>query len=396
MNTVTESAEIMNVKMTGFRRCTAAIDGNLPDRVPAYTPTIASDVAGKILGREAHTGGPGLWYAEAVAWSQGSSAWKEFDAQITEDIIDLHRALKLDVIRFPWRNNIKPARQLDDCTFVSLLDDGSEEIWRWDDVTLNFIRVSGSKTESVEQWPDRARRAERELERRIAHAEINAGAPEADLQQRLGDEMLVAATGGMLSLGLDEGELMAPLLEPAAVEDILDCDLAVALAELDAIAARGIGVVLGGGDMADKNGTIYSPELFRRFMLPRWKRIAERSRELSLHYVWRSDGNLWAVSDMLFEEAGMPGFGEADYDASMTIASIKARYPDLVVWSNVSGDLLRRGTADEVYAHCAKLLAASEGRRYFHGCSNTILPGTPPENVYAMMRAREDFRDLGF
>ncbi|MEE4312772.1 MAG: hypothetical protein V2J62_12995, partial [candidate division KSB1 bacterium] len=83
----------MNSNMTGYRRCTAVIEGALPDRVPAYTPTIASDVASKILGREAHTGGPGLWYAEAVAWSNGPSSWKEFDAQITIDIIDLHRAL---------------------------------------------------------------------------------------------------------------------------------------------------------------------------------------------------------------------------------------------------------------------------------------------------------------
>jgi hypothetical protein len=330
-----------------------------------------------------------------VAWSNGPSSWKEFDAQITIDIIDLHRALELDVIRFPWRNNIKPARQIDECIFERSLDDGGEEIWRWDDVTLNFIRVSGAESQTVDHWRERARKAEKELEGRIACAEMNAGAPEAVLQQRLGDEMLVAATGGMLSLGLNAEELMAPLLEPAAVEVILDCDLEVALAELDAIAARGIKVVLGGGDMADKNGTIYSPELFRRFMLPGWKRIAERSRELGLHYVWRSDGNLWEVSDMLFAEAGMQGFGEADYDASMTIDRVRERYPDLIVWSNVSGDLLRRATDEKVYRHCMELLAASEGRRYFHGCSNTILPGTPPENVVAMMRAREKFRGLG-
>jgi hypothetical protein len=38
------------------------------------------------------------------------------------------------------------------------------------------------------------------------------------------------------------------------------------------------------------------------------------------------------------------------------------------------------------------LLEASHGRGYFHGCSNTILPGTPPENVRAIMKARDDFR----
>jgi hypothetical protein len=203
--------------------------------------------------------------------------------------------------------------------------------------------------------------------------------------------MMVVAGGAGLSLGADEPHLLAAALEPGAVEDILDCDLAVGLAQVEAIADRGIKAVLGGGDMADKNGPLYSPEMFRRLMLPRWKKLAACCRERGLHYVWRSDGNLWKVSDMLFRESGMPGFGEVDYDATMTLARVRARYPDLVIWANLSGDLLRRGTADEAYRHSMEQLEASGGRGYFHGCSNTVLPGTPPENVGAMMKARDDF-----
>jgi hypothetical protein len=62
-----------------------------------------------------------------------------------------------------------------------------------------------------------------------------------------------------------------------------------------------------------------------------------------------------------------------------------------VLWANLSGDLLRRGTAEEAYRHSMEQLEAGKGLRYFHGCSNTILPGTPPENVRAMMQARDDF-----
>ena len=52
------------------------------------------------MGRDAHTGGPALWYTEASAWCEGPIAWQEFESQVTEDIIDLHRALAQDVIRF--------------------------------------------------------------------------------------------------------------------------------------------------------------------------------------------------------------------------------------------------------------------------------------------------------
>ena len=61
-----------------------------------------------------------------------------------------------------------------------------------------------------------------------------------------------------------------------------------------------------------------------------------------------------------------------------------------MVWANVAGDLMRRRSHDEVYDHSIEILPTSEGRGYFHGCSNTILPGTPPENVSAMMQARDD------
>lgn len=377
--------------MTGYERCLAVIQGGMPDRVPAYTPTIASDVAGRILGRTVHTGGPALWYAEAAALCDGPTAWQEFDCQVTEDIIDLHRALAQDVIRFPWRNNIRPTARMDDITFLCGDPNGDHQIWRWDEKSMNFIHGRQQAAPQVEDWPEIARQTEKGMEQRITHASETAGVPEARLQERLSDSMMVVAGGAGLSLGVDEAHLIAAVLEPGAVEDILECELAVGLAQLKAIASRGIKVVLGGGDMADKNGPIYSPEMFMRFMLPRWKRLAACCRELGLHYVWRSDGNLWKVSDMLFREAGMQGFGEVDFDATMTTARVRARYPDLVIWANLSGDLLRRGTAEDAYRHSMELLEASNGRGYFHGCSNTVLPGTPPENVRAMMKARDDF-----
>lgn len=382
--------------MTSYERCLAVIQGHMPDRVPAYTPTIASDVAGRILGRTVHTGGPALWYAEAAAWCDGPTAWQEFDCQVTQDIIDLHRALAQDVIRFPWRRNIRPTARVDDATFVCGELSGDHQIWHWDAEAMNFICCPPQASPRVEDWPEMARQAERGVEERIAQAKETAGVREARLQERLGDSAMVVAPAADLSLGVDEAHLIAAVLEPGAVEDMLECELAIGLAQLKAIAGRGIKVILGGGDMADKNGPIYSPEMFMRFMLPRWKKVAARCRELGLHYVWRSDGNLWKVSDMLFREAGMPGFGEADYDATMTLARVRAHYPDLVIWANLSGDLLRRGAAEDAYRHSMETLEASRGRGYFHGCSNTILPGTPPENVRAMMKARDDFsRQLG-
>jgi uroporphyrinogen decarboxylase len=367
-----------------------AIRGEAPDRAPAYTPTIASDVASRILGRPAHTGGPELWYAEALAWCEGEEAWQAFDTQVTEDVIALHRVLDLDVIRLPWRIHIRPSAQLDDETFVCGDADSAQEIWRWDRDVRNFICTKRPQ-QRPEDWPALARAAAVQLDQRVAQAEADAGIADAALQTRVGTDMLVVSRGPGVSLGVTEPQLLAAALEPAAVSDLLDCQLQLALAQLDGLACRGHVAVLGGGDMADKNGPLYSPAMFRRFMLPRWQQIAVRARELGLHYVWRSDGNLWSVSDMLFTDLALPGFGEVDHDATMTAAAVRTRYPELAIWANLSGDILARGSAEEVYRHATSALVATGGRRYFHGCSNTVLPGTPVANVAAMMQARDDF-----
>ena len=382
----------MNIPESPRARCLAALDGAAVQPVPAYTPTLANDVAAALLGRPAFTGGPELWYAEAIAWSNGPAAWKEFDHQVMEDIIALHRMLGWEVIRFPWRHNIQPSRRLDERTFLCGDADGIHQIWQWDPPSMNFMAVEDTQPPpQVEDWPQLARSVEAGVDASIAAARASHGDNVAALQARLGDEMLVLGGGAGLSLGVDEPSLLAAVLEPEADEAILDCQLAVGLAQLEALARRNIRVVLGGGDMADKNGPLYSPEMFRRFMAPRWQKIADRCRELGLHYVWRSDGNLWAISDILFREIGFPGFGEVDYDAGMTTARVMERYPELTLWANLSGDLLRRATPDQVYAHGRAILEACDGRRHFYGCSNTILPGTPVDNVHAMMQARADF-----
>lgn len=379
--------------MTPYKRCIASIEGRMPDRVPAYTPSIACDVASKILGREAHTGSPTLWYAATKAWMAGENAYAEFQQKHEEDIIELNRVLGIEVIRYPWLVNIRPSMKLDEDTFLSGDKDGVYQIWHWDAEIMNFHKAKDTTPKrKPEDWPELAKQRLKNIALSAKRARENAGIREAKLQERIGDEMIVVAGGGGLSIGLDEASLMACIMEPGAVGDIIDCQLEIALAQMEGMAKRGIKVVLGGGDMADKNGPLYSPNVFQYLILPRLKILSARCMELGIHYVWRTDGNLWPVSEMIFNEAGVPGYGEVDRDATMDLLRIHKHYPNVVVWANASGDMLFRKPRAEVYEYCMTILKESGGKRYFHGVSNTILPGTPPENVWAMMDARDNFK----
>ena len=378
--------------MTSYQRCLAVVEGRVPDRVPGYTPTVACDVASEILGRSVVAGGPSAWYAEARAWLAGKEAYAEFEHRLLEDRLELHKVLGNDIWRFPWRKGVHPTVAVDDTTFICGDPDGIHQVWRWEETVKNFIQVRNTaRAPEPEDWPEMARQRQKGVEQQAARARETAGAGEETIQKRVGEDYMVVAGGGGMSLGYDEPSLLACIMEPGAVGDMLDCALEIGLAQMEGIAGRGIKVVFGGGDMADKNGTAYSPRVFRELMLPRVKKLAARCRELGLHYVWRTDGKLWGVTDMLFVEAGFPGYGEVDRDADMALGKIRAKYPDLVIWTNVSCDLLCRGTRQQVYESSMQILEESNGRGYLHGASNAILPGTPAENVLAMTEARMDF-----
>ena len=379
-------------EMTPYERCLAVVEGRTPDRIPGYTPTVACDVASKILGREVVAGGPSAWYAEARAWLAGKEAYAEFEHKLLEDRLELHKVLDNDVWRFPWRKNVRPTVAVDDTTFICGDPDGVHQVWRWEESCRNFIEVENTaRKPEPEDWPDMARRQQKGVSESAARARETTGAGEEAIQKRVGEGYMVVGGAGGISLGYNEPSLLACIMEPGAVGDLLDCTLEICLAQMEGLAARGIKVAFGGGDMADKNGPAYSPKVFRELMLPRVKKLAAHCRKLGVHYVWRTDGKLWPVSDMLFVEAGCPGYGEVDRDTDMELGKIRAKYPDLVVWTNVSADLLSRGTRQEVYDNSIQILEESDGHGYLHGCSNAILPGTPVENVLAMTEARMDW-----
>ncbi len=375
----------MGLLMTSEHRLRMTLQGGHPDRIPAFTPTFACQVASRLLHRSVHTGSPSLWYAEACAWIQGSTAFREFEVRLEEDIVELYTLLNQDVIRFPWRQDTLPTRQIDAETFVYGDPEGEYEIWRWDADTFNFIRVRSTRPViAPEDWWTVVREAEQTLESRLRRERDEFARREARLQKRLQD-MVVVVTGAPLSLGLDEVSLMACVLQPDAVSALLDIQLEIAFVQVETAAKRGIRYLLGGADLADKNGPLYAPERFDSLILPRLCRLADYCQSLGVHYIWRTDGRIWPLMNSIFNKANVPGYGEVDRDAGMTVGEIRRRYPHVSLWANMSGDCLRRATPQQVFSEAQQIIEESQGTRYIHGCSNTILSGTPVENVWAML-----------
>jgi hypothetical protein len=371
-----------------LQRCAATLRCDAVDRAPLYTPAISCGVASAILGRPVHTGTGSLHYAEVAAWAEGDAAHAEFEGRLVEDLVAVHRALDLDVLRMPWRMNVRPDARLDQYTFRFGPETGEHTIWQYQPATADFSPCFQSpRAEPPEvRLRQEIARLEAADPMQAARAEI---APVVALWWKFGGEFLVVGATAHIGVGLAPEALELMVEEPEQVRRwcLLQADFAIAVGR--ALVAAGCPpVIFGGGDLAGNLGPFYSPAMFRELVQPGYvKALAELNR-MGVHYFFRSDGNLWSLVDMLFGEAACPGYGETDRDASMTVAAVRARFPRLVIWGNVSSSLLARGTPAQVRAQAQAALSEAGGRGYFQGCSNALIQGTPVENVRAMFSVR--------
>lgn len=371
-----------------LRRALATLACAPTDRAPLYSPAISCGVASAVLGRPAHTGTGSLHFAEVAAWCGGAAAHADFEAQLVEDLAAVHRALDLDVLRMPWRMNVCPDARIDEFTFRFGPADGEHAVWQYQPASADFSLIYQSPRQAAPE--ERLRQEIARMEAmdlgRMAREHI---APVVDLWRRYGAEFLVVGANLHIGVGLDPADIELMALEPDLIRArcLLQAEQAIAIGQ--ALVAAGIPpVIFGGGDLAGNIGPFYSPAMFRDLVLPGYLKASAVLNPLGVHHFFRSDGNLWSLMDMIFGEAACPGYGETDRDATMTVAAVRAKFPQLVIWGNVSSSLLARGTPAQVRAQAAAALAESGRRGYFQGCSNALIQGTPLANIRAMFAER--------
>lgn len=373
--------------MTRRQRCLAAIRGDEVDRVPRYLPGIACEVASRLLGRKVNTGTGTLHYSETLALLQGDAAHEEFVERLLEDLAEINRALDIDVYRIPWRQTRKPTLQIDEYTFLFGDPDGDHEIMKYCPESGDFGTVK--TVQAHPGHPEEALRSEVETgEKALEEGALDRVALDRDylrVCEKYGDEFFVVCNGGGISVGMSPDDLMMVALEPGLVRRKVMLQARRALAYGEALAETPWPrVLIAGGDMAGTDGPFYSPQSFREIMLPACKFLMEGLAKVGVHYVFRTDGNMWAVSDMLFGEARCPGYGEVDRSATMTAGALRERYPDLVIWNNLACQDVQSKSAEWVREESLRCIEESGGTAYFHGSSNAIMAGTPVENVEAM------------
>jgi len=374
-------------------RVRAVFDRKPTDRVPVHHIGFCSQVASMVLGREAYVGGGIQQWREACALWQGEDAHREYLERSRRDAFELAVALGHDLVRMQyWRMPVRPARRLSEYEFLYGDPDGEWRLYRFDPDTELY--------QAVDQNPADARKDMAWLEAHVAAEEqaLEDWRPTAEtfadvkeLIEMCHPGYAVRVDGGGLGIPYDPPVwLEAAILRPDLVARHLDVQAERFERSAPWLAAVGAEYIFGGSDFASNAGPFYSPGVFHELMLPRLERISAACHRHGLRYLFASDGNLWPVADDLFGRGGVDGYFEIDRRAGMDLCRLRERYPDLTLIGNISSHTVHSGTKEQVIAEVEDCLAeAHRSGGIIVGVSNYLLPGTPPENLEAMLTTIE-------
>ena len=382
--------------MSPRERVLAAFQHKQTDKVPIHNIGFSSHIASIILGREAYVGGGIQQWREAKALWEGKEAHKEYLKRSLWDAFDISVELEHDILRLQyWRMSQKPAQRKDEFTFLYGDPEKNWRLMRFDPDTELYQetdRYPPAAEDTIQSIENRIIAQERSLEN--YHPGPEASTHTKALMEEYGKKWVVRIGAG--GLGVPYGSrawLEAIAVRPDLVARHLEVQTERAVRGMPGIAAAGVKMVFGGGDFASDHGPFYSPQSFHDLMLPRLKRITDACHENGLYYLFSSDGNLWPVADDLFGNSGVDGYFEIDGRAGMNLRKLRERFPHLTLIGNISSHTLHTGTKEDVIKETMSCLdEARRSRGIIVGVSNYILPGTPEENLWAMIDTMKECR----
>jgi len=233
---------------------------------------------------------------------------------------------------------------------------------------------------------------------------------EAEVQAKLAPEMLKTAYGFIPFPGFAYGSygymnyFMTCVLYPEVLEKhfALQADLHVRYNKASARAFKEghlPPLYRLDHDMADSRGTLVRPDWLDRYWFPHFACALEPMLQTEVRMIWHCDGNLMAMVPRLLE-VGIKGFQGFQYEDGMdyeAICRMKTKDgDDLTIIGGVSVTrALPMGTPADVKREMQWLVEYAPQTRFFLGCSSSIAPGVPWENMEMLVEGLEYYRTHG-
>ena len=183
--------------------------------------------------------------------------------------------------------------------------------------------------------------------------------------------------------------LMDLAIRPAWAHCLLEKLFARNLVRARAAAAAGVDYIRCGDDVANQNAMMFSPPMWREFMLSRWRKVWAAAREIKpdIHIWYHSDGAISAIVGEL-AEAGVTILNPVQPECVDT-AAVRAQFPDLNMHGTIgTQSTMPWGTPDEVCRVVRERIATcGAAGRLILGPTHVLEPEVPIGNIEAYVQA---------
>lgn len=152
-----------------------------------------------------------------------------------------------------------------------------------------------------------------------------------------------------------------------------------------------IGALFYTDDIAINTGLFVSPQIYRSYLFPWMKKIAQLCQEKDIPFIYHTDGNIWKVLDDL-KTCGVNAIHPIEPQA-MDIRELKQNYGKaFCLIGNVDVDLLSRATPKQIAQVVKKLLSdIGNGGGYCLGSGNSVPEYVSIENFRTMIETVHKF-----
>ncbi len=380
--------------MTGKERFRTTFAHREPDRVPVSDQVIVSRVASGVLGRHAYTGGGEFSRDVIELLTRGERDF--LVGRFIQDTVELHRSLELDFVALTYRT---PPKVYDTCGLPQKIgpdvyrhenrETGIFSVTRFSEESGLFFEIDSTyKREGVEAIRRLVPVFERQLAETVRFEEGVFDGWDGIVRQ-VGKEMAIGFNAG-IGFPPEPHWLEAILLEPAWAELYLDVQLHHGLAMIEEGVKHGADFVLSECDVADNRGPFYSPAIYRRWLVPRYRRLVDCAHRRGLLYVMRTDGNTRPLWKLMFDEIGVDGYEEIDREAGMNLGEMKRAVGKKItlIGNADAARTLVTGDRDAIFKEVKECIdVAAPGGGYVMASSNSIHYNIPYRNFMYMVEA---------
>jgi len=140
-------------------------------------------------------------------------------------------------------------------------------------------------------------------------------------------------------------------------------------------------------DLGFYSGTLVSPDVIRRYVLPHYKKIADATHRAGNLLIFHSCGNVYKLMDDFIDDVGIDAKHSYE-DKILPVEEAYQRWGDrAAILGGVDMDLLGRGTEEQVRARTRQILEVCgvKGTGYCLGTGNTAANYIPRQNYLAML-----------